>query len=69
MRRNYIKAKRSNDYEKYNVGNAVIDYWKKRKTTKEENDFLKKYGLEEYIKTVEKGNKKTLDTTIRKYYV
>ena len=50
MRKNYIKAKRSNDYEKYNVGNAVIDYWKKRKTTKEENDFLKKYGLEEYIK-------------------
>lgn len=69
MRKNYIKAKRSNEYEKYNVGNAIIDYWKKRKTTKEENDFLIKYGLEEYIKTVEKGNKKTLDTTIRKYYV
>ena len=50
MRRNYIKAKRSNDYEKYNVGNAVIDYWKKRKTTKEENEFLIKYGLEKYIK-------------------
>ena len=50
MRKNYIKAKRSNEYEKYNVGNAIIDYWKKRKTTKEENEFLKKYGLEEYIK-------------------
>ena len=41
MRKNYIKAKRSNEYEKYNVGNAIIDYWKKRKTTKEENEFLK----------------------------
>lgn len=50
MRKNYIKTKRSNNYDKYQLGNATIDYWKKRKTTKEENEFLVKYGLEAYIK-------------------
>lgn len=69
MKKNYGRSREQINMIKGRTRNALNPKWRNRPTTEEENDFLIKYGLEEYIKTVEKGNKKTLDTTIRKYYV
>lgn len=69
MKKSYGRTREQINMIKGRIRNALNPKWRNRPTTEEENDFLIKYGLEEYIKTVEKGNKKTLDTTIRKYYV
>lgn len=69
MKKSYGRSREQINMIKGRIRNALNPKWRNRPTTEEENDFLIKYGLEEYIKTVEKGNKKTLDTTIRKYYV
>ena len=69
MKKRYGRSREQINMIKGRTRNALNPKWRNRPTTEEENDFLIKYGLEEYIKTVEKGNKKTLDTTIRKYYV
>lgn len=69
MKKSYGRTREQINMIKGKTRNALNPKWRNRPTTEEENDFLIKYGLEEYIKTVEKGNKKTLDTTIRKYYV
>ena len=69
MKKSYGRSREQINMIKGRTRNALNPKWRNRPTTDEENDFLIKYGLEEYIKTVEKGNKKTLDTTIRKYYV
>ncbi|MCI6456138.1 MAG: hypothetical protein MSA56_00360 [Clostridium sp.] len=69
MKKSYGRSREQINMIKGRTRNALNPKWRNRPTTEEENDFLIKYGLEEYIKTVEKGNKKTLDTTIRKYYV
>lgn len=69
MKKGYGRTREQINMIKGRTRNALNPKWRNRPTTEEENDFLIKYGLEEYIKTVEKGNKKTLDTTIRKYYV
>ena len=69
MKKSYGISREQINMIKGRTRNALNPKWRNRPTTEEENDFLIKYGLEEYIKTVEKGNKKTLDTTIRKYYV
>ena len=69
MKKSYGRSREEINMIKGRTRNALNPKWRNRPTTEEENDFLIKYGLEEYIKTVEKGNKKTLDTTIRKYYV
>ncbi len=69
MKKSYGRTREQINMIKGRTRNALNPKWRNRPTTEEENDFLIKYGLEEYIKTVEKGNKKTLDTTIRKYYV
>lgn len=69
MKKSYGRTREQINMIKGRTRNAFNPKWRNRPTTEEENDFLIKYGLEEYIKTVEKGNKKTLDTTIRKYYV
>lgn len=69
MKKSYGRSREQINMIKGRTRNTLNPKWRNRPTTEEENDFLIKYGLEEYIKTVEKGNKKTLDTTIRKYYV
>lgn len=69
MKKSYGRTREQINMIKGRTRNALNPKWRNKPTTEEENDFLIKYGLEEYIKTVEKGNKKTLDTTIRKYYV
>ena len=69
MKKSYGRSREQINMIKGRTRNALNPKWRNRPTTEEENDFIIKYGLEEYIKTVEKGNKKTLDTTIRKYYV
>lgn len=69
MKKSYGRTREQINMIKGRTRNALNPKWRNRPTTEEENDFLIKYGLEEYINTVEKGNKKTLDTTIRKYYV
>lgn len=69
MKKSYGRSREQINMIKGRTRNALNPKWRNRPTTEEENDFLIKYGLEEYIKTIEKGNKKTLDTTIRKYYV
>ena len=69
MKKSYGRSREQINMIKGRTRNALNPKWRNRPTTEEENDFLIKYRLEEYIKTVEKGNKKTLDTTIRKYYV
>lgn len=69
MKKSYGRTREQINMIKGRTRNALNPKWRNRPTTEEENDFLIKYGLEEYIKTVEKGNKKSLDTTIRKYYV
>lgn len=69
MKKSYGRSREQINMIKGRTRNALNPKWRNRPTTEEENDFLIKYGLEEYIKTVEKENKKTLDTTIRKYYV
>lgn len=69
MKKSYGRTREQINMIKGRTRNALNPKWRNRPTAEEENDFLIKYGLEEYIKTVEKGNKKTLDTTIRKYYV
>lgn len=69
MKKSYGRGREQINMIKGRTRNALNPKWRNRPTTEKENDFLIKYGLEEYIKTVEKGNKKTLDTTIRKYYV
>lgn len=69
MKKSYGRTREQINMIKGRTRNALNPKWRNRPTTEEENDFLIKYGLEEYIKTVEKGNKKTLDTTIKKYYV
>ena len=69
MKKSYGRSREQINMIKGRTRNALNPKWRNRPTTEEENDFLIKYGLGEYIKTVEKGNKKTLDTTIRKYYV
>ena len=66
MKKSYGRSREQINMIKGRTRNALNPKWRNRPTTEEENDFLIKYGLEEYIKTVEKGNKKTLDTTIRK---
>ena len=69
MKKSYGRSREQINMIKGRTRNALNPKWRNRPTTEEENDFLIKYGLEEYINTVEKGKKKTLDTTIRKYYV
>ena len=69
MKKSYGRTREQINMIKGRIRNALNPKWRNRPTTEEENIFLIKYGLEGYIKTVKKGNKKTLDTTIQKYYI
>lgn len=69
MKKSYGRTREQINMIKGRVRNALNPKWRNRPTTEEENKFLIKYGLGEYIKVAEKGNRKTLDTTIKKYYM